>query len=139
MVASADGFRTGGALSESLCSPVSDVLSEDALQDWRASPSRKKGRGGAKGALLRVLSTDPRRREKASAIGVEVLRLSWDSSSLESFGAVVEDGGEFRERYASAEEYAVRPFWESRLRYMTGLGSASAQYLWCTAAKTGAA
>ncbi len=112
-----------GALSESLCSPASDVLSEDPLQDWRASSSRKEGRGGAKGALLGMLSVE-RRREKDSATGV-AWRRRCDSSSLESFGP--EFDREVEDCCALSERYEVGPFWGSRLRYMPDLTAAAVQ------------
>ena len=89
----------GAGPSESLCSPFADA-SEDALQDDLASAPRKKGRGGER--VPWAVSTE--RRRNWSAIGVVADdRLSWVSSSLESFWFGVGEGA-CRPRYASAEE-----------------------------------
>ena len=70
VLGSAWGFPGGGGgvLSESLCSPVREELFSE-LQEERASPVAKRGRGGDRGALPREASL-VRRREKLSAMGV---------------------------------------------------------------------
>lgn len=109
-----------GGLSESLWS-FTELFSE--LQELRSLP-KKNGLGGDNGAALPEAS-DERRRVKAAAMGVTVGtgECKFVSSSLESlcpeFELELAEGGEWRARYASADEYAVRPL-ESFLRYMIG-------------------
>ena len=114
----------GGAVSESLCSPLREELFSE-LHDERPSPVANRGRGGESGTAVLLLreASLVRRRANASAMGVvPACRWRCASSSLESLWpwpeCELEDGVDPPSaRYASADEYAVRPA-ESLLRNM---------------------